>query len=136
MHLDDGLSIHPYEQELVYRATTAEDIAADGESSNSNSESNWKNDYPDSDHSENSVDEHDMREAVERLNVEDGRSDLSSDEDCVYGEDDNAVDVYGAEFARWRARMDKESKDEDNDESNTSNISDEPICEEGESDKD
>lgn len=83
IYLDDKVSVHPYDQELVfdnYRDNGYSEVQC--ESEDSNSESNWRNDYPDSSHSEASIDEDDMREAVMNMRLEDG-SDLSEEDDLI-----------------------------------------------------
>ncbi|XP_019561485.3 probable RNA polymerase II nuclear localization protein SLC7A6OS [Aedes albopictus] len=65
------------------------DDSAGEESEDSNDENNWRNDYPDEDEDVfgdcQSVDEDDMRRAVEELDLE-GDRELSSDEEEDYGE--------------------------------------------------
>lgn len=105
--LEDILSVLPVEEDLVFEDRYRDDENGhEGESEDSNSESNWKNDYPDSDHSDASVKENDIQNAMKNLNVED---DLSSDsDDLVYGLDEEDVDKYGFKYAHYKARMKKE----------------------------
>ena len=113
--IDDMLSIHPFEQELVYDAHRDNGYPErECESEDSNSESNWRNDYPDSDHSEKSIDEDDIREAVMNMKVDDG-SDLSSEDDFVYAVDENDVEAYGYKYARYKARIQEELDEDDSD---------------------
>lgn len=58
----------------------------DYDSEDSNNEAHWRNEYPDTDDGL-SVDEEDMRRAVEDLNLDSDANNLSSDDDCNYGED-------------------------------------------------
>ncbi|KAJ9597957.1 hypothetical protein L9F63_011196, partial [Diploptera punctata] len=109
LHLDESMSIRPlYQSEWEYR--NKDDSSDSGpeveEEDDSNDENNWRNDYPDSDHS---IDEDDMRMAVNNLNLSDGE-DLSSDtadEDFVYGvtADPRDVMLYGESYANYKARI-------------------------------
>lgn len=115
IYLDDKVSVHPYDQELVfdnYRDNGYSEVQC--ESEDSNSESNWRNDYPDSSHSEGSIDEDDMREAVMNMRLEDG-SDLSEEDDFIYAVDESDVNAYGYKYARYKAKV-KEQLEEDEDE--------------------
>ncbi|KOC62719.1 putative RNA polymerase II nuclear localization protein SLC7A6OS [Habropoda laboriosa] len=115
MCIDFKVSVHPYDQELVFDNYRDNGYSeAECESEDSNSESNWRNDYPDdSNHSEASIEEDDMREAVRKMNLEDG-SDLSEEDDFVYAVDKADVEAYGYKYARYKARIKKEL-DEDED---------------------
>ncbi|XP_031637652.1 probable RNA polymerase II nuclear localization protein SLC7A6OS [Contarinia nasturtii] len=63
----------------------------DYDSDDSNNEAHWRNDYPDTDDglSVDSIDEEDMRRAVEDLNLNSDADNLSSDDEneCNYSED-------------------------------------------------
>ncbi|CAK9828525.1 Probable RNA polymerase II nuclear localization protein SLC7A6OS [Anthophora retusa] len=119
IYLDDKVSVHPYDQELVfdnYRDNGYSEVQC--ESEDSNSESNWRNDYPDSSHSEGSIDEDDMREAVMNMRLEDG-SDLSEEDDFIYAVDESDVNAYGYKYARYKAKVKEQLKeDEDEDHEN------------------
>lgn len=110
MYLDDEVSVHPYEQELVYDNYRDESYQVECESEDSNSESNWRNDYPDSDHSERSINEDDMREAIMNLKINE-ESDLSDDDDFVYAIDEADVKAYGYSYAKYKARIKEELGD-------------------------
>lgn len=114
MFLDDEVFVHAFEQELVcdnYRDYGYPE--AECESEDSNSESNWRNDYPDSSYSEGSINEDDILEAVSNMRLED-ESDLSEEDDFAYSVDQDIVENYGYRYARYKARMMKELE-EDND---------------------
>ncbi|XP_011299143.1 probable RNA polymerase II nuclear localization protein SLC7A6OS [Fopius arisanus] len=119
---ENDFSVHILDQELVFDnyRDPANKSDAD-ESEDSNSESNWRNEYPDSEHSDDSINEDDMRAAVERLKVDGDESDLSSDNDFVYAVDEDDVNNYGYKYAKYKARIKEElsegnssSKDLDN----------------------
>lgn len=81
---NDYISIRPFD-DLVYQAT--DDCLNDldsNESEDSNEEGNYRNDYPDTD-SDFSVNDNDIRIAVEDLAITTEES--SSDDDHVYGND-------------------------------------------------
>lgn len=65
------------------------------------------------DHSERSVDEDDIREAVSNLRVDDN-SDLSEEDDFVYAVDEADVEAHGYRYAKYKARI-MEELDEDDD---------------------
>ncbi|XP_055683791.1 probable RNA polymerase II nuclear localization protein SLC7A6OS [Lutzomyia longipalpis] len=85
--IDDGmlehqLSVRPFD-DLIYgshrdNGLAGQDSDEDDESDDSNDENNWRNDYPDSD-PDSSIDERDMRRAVEKFNLD--TDDLSTDDD-------------------------------------------------------
>lgn len=109
MVIDDFVSIHVLDQEFVfdtYREKNQSDNEFDSE--DSNSESNWRNDYPDTEHSESSIDEDDMRRAVMRITLDDEESDLSSEDDFVYAVDEKDVEQYGYKYARYKAKIKQE----------------------------
>lgn len=121
MFLDDEVSVHAFEQELVhdsYRDYGYPESEYDSE--DSNSESNWKNDYPDSSYSEGSINDDDIREAVTNIRLEEG-SDLSEEDDFIYAVDEAVVEKFGYKYAKYKARMlkeleeDKADKDDDDD---------------------
>nr|XP_031850237.1 probable RNA polymerase II nuclear localization protein SLC7A6OS [Nomia melanderi] len=119
VYIDDKVSVHPFDQELVFE-TYRDYQEAEYESEDSNSESNWRNDYPDSDHSGSSIDEDCMREAV--LNMRSGEdSDLSSDDDFVYAYSEADVNAYGYKYARYKAKMQEEFGEDNSDNSNSDN---------------
>ncbi|PSN32815.1 hypothetical protein C0J52_14169 [Blattella germanica] len=115
--------VRPFHQsDWDYRtAQDSGDSAPEEDSDDSNDENNWRNDYPDSDHS---IDEDDMRMAVEMndMTLSDGE-DLSSDtadEDFVYGVtvDPRDVMLYGEAYANYKTRIlheldGREDSDED-----------------------
>lgn len=115
------MAIKSFNEALVfdpYREKGAMDSDNEYESEDSNSESNVRNDYPDSEHSEDSILEEDMREAVEKIKIHGEDSDLSSeDEDFAYGLDEHDVDYFGADYAKYKAKLKKEWG---NDDSNSS----------------
>lgn len=116
VHFDEMVSVLPYDQELVFDNYKDNGYPeAECESEDSNSESNWRNDYPDSNHSERSIDEDDMREAVMNMRLDDG-SDLSNDEDdFVYAVDEADVESYGYKYAKYKAIVLEElGEDEEN----------------------
>lgn len=78
----------------------------DEDSEDSNAESNWRNDYPDSEHSDDSIGEEDIRNALKNMNMDDELS--TSDEDFVYGLDKDDVERYGHKYAKYKARIKKE----------------------------
>lgn len=127
----DDIAIHPYEQELVFDTYRDDRYPEDEhESDDSNSESNWRNDYPDSEnYSEKSIDEDDMREAVMNMRL-DEESDLSEEDDFIYAVDENDVNTYGYKYARYKARIKKELEEDEN------HFSDYSICVSEESDED
>lgn len=119
--------IQPYEEGILY--DDAYNDKPDYESDDSNDELNPCNDYPDSDHSEESIGDEDIRNAMKNLQVHD----LSTDEDdneFVYGLDEADVDRYGYEYARYKAKMKKEECGEsnDSDDSDNSDKSDDSIA--------
>ncbi|XP_076243379.1 female sterile (2) ltoPP43 [Calliopsis andreniformis] len=133
VNIEDMVSVHPFEQELVYDTYRDNGYSeVECESEDSNSESNWRNDYPDSDHSEGSIDDEDMREAIMKMKVEEG-SDLSSEDDFVYAIDEDDVEAYGYKYAKYKAKMKKEL---DEDDSNLSEYSGEYIEEEPDEEND
>ncbi|XP_001605210.1 probable RNA polymerase II nuclear localization protein SLC7A6OS [Nasonia vitripennis] len=109
IQLENLLSVVPIEEDLVFE-DYYKDNDYQGESEDSNSESNWRNDYPDSDHSENSIGENDIRNAMKNLTVAD---ESSSDEDFVYGLNEEDVERYGWKYAHYKARIKKEMEDDD-----------------------
>ncbi|XP_003707729.1 female sterile (2) ltoPP43 [Megachile rotundata] len=117
IYLDNMVSIYPYEQQLVFDGYRENQCEPECESEDSNSESNWRNDYPDSPHSERSIDEDDMREAVMNIRLDEG-SDLSEEDDFVYAVDEADVENYGYKYARYKARIKEELGEEDEDNEN------------------
>lgn len=118
MFIDNMVSVHTLDQQLVFDTYRNGDDVSDHEheSDDSNSESNWRNDYPDSDHSEESTDTDDMRKAVWSMRLEEG-SDLSSEDDFVYAVNEKDVEAYGYKYAKYKARVDKELRERSDSES-------------------
>lgn len=115
MFLDDEVSVHAFEQELVHDSYRDHGYPeSECDSDDSNSESNWRNDYPDSSYSEGSIDEDDIREAVMNMRLEE-ESDLSEEDDFVYAVDEAVVENFGYKYARYKARMLKELEEDDAD---------------------
>lgn len=113
MFLDDEVSVHAFEQELVHDSYR-DYCEAEYDSEDSNSESNWRNDYPDSSYSEGSINEDDIRDAVMNMRLEE-ESDLSEEDDFVYAIDEAVVENFGYKYAKYKARMIKELEEDDND---------------------
>lgn len=93
---------------------------SDNDSEDSNAESHWKNDYPDSDYSDNSVLEDDMKHAVDRLKIDGEESDLSTDDDdFAYGlekPDKEFTKFFNKFVSRMRNHCDEgDDDDEDGD---------------------
>uniref|UniRef100_A0A8D8D774 Probable RNA polymerase II nuclear localization protein SLC7A6OS n=1 Tax=Culex pipiens TaxID=7175 RepID=A0A8D8D774_CULPI len=136
----DDISVAIYDDPLYssHRGLGDRSDSDGGESEDSNDENNWRNDYPDEDEDvfgeAASVDEDDIRRAVEEFDL-DGDRDLSSDEDYYEaensgfaypadddGECDNGeegpharlnkqdVELYGTAYARYKARILKDMK--------------------------
>ncbi|XP_013200481.1 probable RNA polymerase II nuclear localization protein SLC7A6OS [Amyelois transitella] len=116
--LDNLVSIENYETDLIfgtyrdngYRPSSDEEDDDD----DSNDENNWRNDYPDSEHS--SINEEDMIRAMENVDLED---DLSSDtgEDKIYDQPNpfnEDVLRYGPAYAKYKARVLSEEGDTNN----------------------
>ncbi|XP_046745425.1 probable RNA polymerase II nuclear localization protein SLC7A6OS [Diprion similis] len=114
MLIDQLVSVHPLQEELVFGSYRDNGIDAEvcDQSEDSNSESNWRNDYPDSDHSENSICEEDMRSAVKRISLRDDSEVSSDDEDLVYALAEDDVDRFGFEYAKYKARIKAEMDDD------------------------
>ncbi|KAK2584232.1 hypothetical protein KPH14_006647 [Odynerus spinipes] len=110
MVIDELVSIHVLDQEFVFD-TYRDHSDNEFESEDSNSESNWRNEYPDSEHSESSIDEDDMRRAVMKITLDDEDSDLSSEDDFVYAVDEKDVEQYGYKYARYKAKIKQELSD-------------------------
>lgn len=119
MKIDDLISVHGLEQEFVFDKYRDEDNSSNGyETEDSNSESHWWNDYPDTEHSDLSVDEDDMRRAVMNINLDDEESsDLSSEDDFVYAINKKDVEQYGYKYARYKAKIKQELSDAESDSS-------------------
>ncbi|XP_078046598.1 female sterile (2) ltoPP43 [Augochlora pura] len=111
VYMDRFISVLPFDEELVFDNYRDHYPEAECESEDSNSESNWRNDYPDSDHSVTSINENDMREAMMDMKLNND-SDASNDSDFVYAVDEADVDAYGYKYARYKAKV-KEQLDED-----------------------
>ncbi|XP_043284305.1 probable RNA polymerase II nuclear localization protein SLC7A6OS [Venturia canescens] len=117
--LDDDMTIQPFEQDLVFDCEDTYNVRRemDDESEDSNSESNFRNDYPDSEKSENSIGEEDMRAAIRNIKIGDESSDLSSEDDFVYAADQADVEAYGYKYAKYKARVKEELDQSDSDKS-------------------
>ncbi|XP_063993808.1 probable RNA polymerase II nuclear localization protein SLC7A6OS [Diachasmimorpha longicaudata] len=119
----NDISIHSLDQELVFDNYRDQAHKSDaGESEDSNCESNWRNEYPDSEHSDNSINEDDMRAAVSRLKLDGDDSDLSTDDDFVYAVNEDDVDNYGYKYAKYKARIKEELGEDDSDLSDYSEV--------------
>ena len=109
---ETDMAIKSFNESLVfdqYREKGVMDSDNEYETEDSNSESNVKNDYPDSEHSENSILEEDMRDAVGRVKIHGEDSDLSTeDEEFAYGLDQQDVDCFGSDYAKYKAKLKKE----------------------------
>lgn len=118
-HIDvnDDMTIQPFEQDLVFDSEETYDACREIESDDSNSESNVKNDYPDSEHSEHSVGDEDIRAAVRNMRIGDESSDLSSEDDFVYAADEWDVEAYGYKYAKYKARVKEELDESDSEKS-------------------
>ncbi|XP_055596040.1 probable RNA polymerase II nuclear localization protein SLC7A6OS [Uranotaenia lowii] len=98
------------------------DDSGEEKSEDSNSESNWRNDYPDEDEDvfggDNSVDEEDMRRAVEEFDL-DGDRDLSSDDEYFDGEtaeiDPDKI-IYSGRAHNGFNEVDDDDDDDEDDE--------------------
>ncbi|KOX73190.1 putative RNA polymerase II nuclear localization protein SLC7A6OS [Melipona quadrifasciata] len=112
IYLDEDVSVHPFHHLVTYEGNDYPEAEYDSE--DSNSESNWRNDYPDSSNSEGSIDEDDIRAAVMNMRIEDG-SDSSEEDDFIYAVDENDVDTYGYKYARYKAMIKQELKEDDDD---------------------
>ncbi|CAD6222358.1 GSCOCG00000931001-RA-CDS [Cotesia congregata] len=125
--LDDSFTIEPYNDEMVFDEKYRENGEfSEDDSEDSNCESNWKNDYPDSDdyHSEGSIGVEDMEQAVSRMWLHDGQSDLSDDEydnyiyhldNSKYTVDDSDIEHYGLAYAQFKAKLKNKKNDDDDD---------------------
>ncbi|CAL8101577.1 unnamed protein product [Orchesella dallaii] len=115
---------------MDYRDNEGENERFEDDDDDSNAEDNWRNDYPDSDegelqddnyggagHSQSCGDEtgevYGMRFKGLNMNGQNGES--SSDEDCIYGiEDDGAnygIDNFDASYARYKNKLRKYGQD-------------------------
>ncbi|KAG7207564.1 hypothetical protein KM043_009188 [Ampulex compressa] len=113
--IDDVISVHTLDQELVFDTYRDHGHSENEcESEDSNSESNWRNDYPDSDHSKRSTDEEDMCCVVMKMKLSD-ESDSSSADDFVYAVDEKDVEQYGYKYAKYKVRLNKEFCESDTD---------------------
>ncbi|XP_050580057.1 probable RNA polymerase II nuclear localization protein SLC7A6OS [Bombus affinis] len=126
MFLDDEVSVHAFEQELVHDSYR-DYCEAEYDSEDSNSESNWRNDYPDSSYSEGSINEDDIRDAVMNMRLEE-ESDLSEEDDFVYAVDEAVVENFGYKYAKYKARMMKELEEDDDDDDDDDDYDNFSIC--------
>ncbi|PNF27194.1 hypothetical protein B7P43_G06489 [Cryptotermes secundus] len=114
----DNLSVHPLSQSYweYQDPEDSSDMSPEEEDEDSNDENNWRNDYPDSDHSL-SIDDMRMTMQMGDLNLSEGEelSSDDSDEDLIYGTsvDPQDVALYGEGYARYKARMKLEMFDEE-----------------------
>lgn len=88
----ENISVNPWNETLVFEELKEDQEVADDYSDDSNSESNWRNDYPDSEKSGNSGDEGEEEEGVYY--------------DCSYAEDN---------WTNHRSSKHKNSDNEDDD---------------------
>ncbi|KAF7404698.1 putative RNA polymerase II nuclear localization protein SLC7A6OS [Vespula maculifrons] len=125
MIIDDLVSVHGFEQEFVFDMFKDEDDSSNGyETEDSNSESHWWNDYPDTEHSDLSVDEDDMRRAVMKINLDDDESsDLSSEDDFICAINKKDVEQYGYKYAQYKAKIKQELSDTESDSSDDVSVS-------------
>ncbi|XP_011556176.3 probable RNA polymerase II nuclear localization protein SLC7A6OS [Plutella xylostella] len=109
--LEDLVYISNVETELIFSSyrdngLRTSSCSSEHESDDSNDENNWRNEYPDSEHS--SIGSEDMVRAVENCRLED---DLSSDadEDKIYDEPSDLfnedVKRYGEAYAKYKAKV-------------------------------
>ncbi|XP_014467790.1 PREDICTED: probable RNA polymerase II nuclear localization protein SLC7A6OS [Dinoponera quadriceps] len=131
---NDYVSIHPLNsQELVYETPAEEGYASDHDSNDSNAESYYQNSYPNTEASdEDSVDEDDMRAAIDGLRV----YDFSSDEDYLDNTEDygDEGEVHGCAYTRYKQRMKPlfdESEDTETSSENNSDNDDEAFLDQG-----
>ncbi|XP_014214565.1 probable RNA polymerase II nuclear localization protein SLC7A6OS [Copidosoma floridanum] len=123
--VDNLLSVLPIEEEeLVFEDHYRDERERDGETSDSNSESNRRNEYPDSDDCNDDVDEDDdndsigetaIRRALQRIGIDEDDDLSSDDEDFVYGLDEKDVDEYGYKYAKYKAQLKQEEEGDSND---------------------
>ncbi|XP_067002743.2 probable RNA polymerase II nuclear localization protein SLC7A6OS [Anabrus simplex] len=121
MVLDHLVDIHPLPQPVDFstlRGPGEDDSEVElEEDEDSNDENNWRNDYPDSDHS---VNEEDKELALEMDGIQIADDELSSDDEderYLYDADADPVDIqlYGESYARYKYQRTKELFDEDMD---------------------
>ncbi|KAJ6649265.1 putative RNA polymerase II nuclear localization protein SLC7A6OS [Pseudolycoriella hygida] len=96
--VNDLVSLHAFDD---IESRLSDHYTDSDHSEDSNSESNWRNDYPDEDDYEDggeSIDEDDMVRAVNNLEFDDE----SSDEDSLYSED---VNRYGSAYAKYKKKL-------------------------------
>ncbi|VVC93179.1 probable RNA polymerase II nuclear localization protein SLC7A6OS [Leptidea sinapis] len=112
--LDDLISIEHCESDLIMgtkkeNGQQSSDEADDDD--DSNDENNWRNDYPDSEKS--SIDENDMVAAMNRCDLDDLSSDDGEDKiyDCPPDISQEDVKLYGAAYAKYKARVIAEESD-------------------------
>lgn len=115
------------------RLTTDADEDSNGpdDDEDSNDENNWRNDYPDEDEFDDdneSINERQMRRAMETFGVD---NELSSDDDDYYGKEDDfvhSVDIdsynddvnrYGKAYAKYKQRLMKENYENGDDDSDS-----------------
>lgn len=109
MFIDNMVSVHTLDQELIcdiYR-NCDEVVDSDHESDDSNSESNWRNDYPDSEYSDELLDDDVIRVDFTHLNVKED-SNSSSEDDFIYAADERDVEAYGIKYAKYKANIKEE----------------------------
>ncbi|XP_044580723.1 probable RNA polymerase II nuclear localization protein SLC7A6OS isoform X2 [Cotesia glomerata] len=105
--IDDSFTIEPYNDEMVFDDKYRENGEfSEDDSDDSNCESNWKNDYPDSDdyHSDGSIGVEDMEQA--------------------YTVDDSDIEHYGLAYAQFKAKLKNKKNDDDDEESDDDNDDD------------
>lgn len=135
--IDDCISIHPYEHELVYDVPTEDGYRSEHDSEDSNAESYYQNSYPNTDYSDDdSIKENYMTSIIRDLEdynfSSEGDSENNYDnEDEAYPLDMKDVEMHGYKYARYKQRMkpllngdlDNDVKDQNTD--NSSSDSDE-----------
>ena len=101
-----------------------DDESSDGEDSDENDEDNWRNDYPDEDilSDDESIDERDMRYAMDNLDFENDLSSDDEDNDFIYSLDSEDRSFEGdadfpnsrrCPYERYKKRVMKEFSDDD-----------------------
>lgn len=120
----DGFTVEPFHIPSFYsgyrESCDCSDCEHREESEDSNSESNWKNDYPDSDvGSDNSVTHDCLSSAVGNMWLDDAQELSTDDEDdnLIYTVDESDVENFGYSYAKFKASLKNQEEDyEDEDE--------------------
>lgn len=113
VEMDHLYDIMPYSENMDFDSSKViGDEESLHESDDSNDENNWRNDYPDSD---NSINEDDMRLAMQMGDMNLGQDNelSSSDDELIYGVDADPEDVeyHGEVYAKYKARIKRELND-------------------------